>query len=395
MFKKEVFAAIATLIGCIIGAGVLGIPYVIAKAGLLSGLLNIVGIGLAVLVMHLYLGEVVLSTKDNHQLTGYAEKYLGKKGKLLMMFAMIFGIYGALIAYTLGEGVTLSAIFGGSPILFSLIFFIIVSLIVFLGITALKESELLITSLMLITVIIISLLSFSKFDFSNLSLFNPANNSLFIMFSPYGVVLFAFLGTAAIPEMKEELVKNKKAMKKAIIIGTLIPLFIYLLFAFITVGVVGLEGFNSLNIDERVATIALGRMVGPLMVIFGNLFAVFAMATSFIALGTALKEMYEYDYNLNKYLAFFLTISFPFLIFVVDAFIKDVTNFINALGIAGAISGGTTGILIILMFWKIKAAKSKVVFNLIKSKAVGYLLIFLFSLGILFEVLRSSGLIKI
>ena len=396
MAKKEVFEATATLIGCIIGAGVLGIPYVIAKAGLLSGILNIIGIGLAILLVHLYLGEIVLKVKGNHQLTGYAEKYLGKKAKTLMMFAMIFGIYGALIAYTMGEGAALSAIFGGSPILLSLIFFAIVSAIIFIGIKALKRSEFLITLLMLITVVIISLLSFPKLNLTNLTLFNPTANglsNLFLFFSPYGVILFAFLGTVAIPEMKEILGKNKKAMKKAIIIGTLIPMFIYILFAIITVGVVGLEGFNSLGEDERIATIALGRLIGPMMVLFGNLFAVFAMATSFIALGTALKEMYQYDYNLNKHLAFFLTISFPLLIFLIDAFAKDITNFINALGLAGAVSGGTSGILIVLIFWKIKSKKG-IILKFTKSKAMGYFLIFLLSLGILFEVASSLGLIN-
>ena len=51
----------------------------------------------------------------------------------------------------------------------------------------------------------------------------------------------------------------------------------------------------------EIATIGLGKVLGTYFNIFGNLFAIFAMATGFLALGVALKEMYEYDYNINKY----------------------------------------------------------------------------------------------
>ncbi len=74
---KGVYKAIATLIGTIIGAGVLGLPYVISQAGFNLGLILILIIGLAVLYMNLFYGEVVLRTKTAHQLAGYAEKYLG------------------------------------------------------------------------------------------------------------------------------------------------------------------------------------------------------------------------------------------------------------------------------------------------------------------------------
>ena len=102
--RKHFLEAIATLTGMVIGAGILGIPYVIAKSGFLTGLIDLVIIGLAILVLNLYVGEIVLRTKEKHQLTGYAKKYLGKWGKRLMMFSMVFGLYGALIAYTIKEG---------------------------------------------------------------------------------------------------------------------------------------------------------------------------------------------------------------------------------------------------------------------------------------------------
>jgi len=133
MQKKRLFEAIATLIGCIIGAGILGIPFVVARAGFLTGLVNIVVIGFIFLLIHLYLGEVVLRTKGNHQLTGYAEKYTGKTGKYFMFISMIIGIYGAIIAYTLGGGEALASILGWNSLLCSVLFFGIIAWFIYIG----------------------------------------------------------------------------------------------------------------------------------------------------------------------------------------------------------------------------------------------------------------------
>ena len=91
MVNTQLIAAIATLVGTIIGAGILGIPFVVSKAGFLTALPLIVLIGLIFVVVNLCLGEITLRTKGVHQLTGYMEKYLGKSGKFLMMLSMIFG----------------------------------------------------------------------------------------------------------------------------------------------------------------------------------------------------------------------------------------------------------------------------------------------------------------
>ena len=80
---KTFIAGLAILIGTAIGAGILGIPYVVAKSGFLIGLGYIILLGLIILLVNLYLGEIILRTKGKHQLGGYAKKYLGKTGAFL------------------------------------------------------------------------------------------------------------------------------------------------------------------------------------------------------------------------------------------------------------------------------------------------------------------------
>lgn len=371
--KKEVYQAIAVLIGVVIGAGVLGIPYVVAKAGFLTGLLVIILLGSAVLLINLAVGEISLRTNGNHQLTGYAEKYLGRKGKFLMTLSMVIGIYGALLAYIIGVGGALSAIFGLNSFIFSMIFFVFVSGLIYLGIKSIAKSELLLVSIVLLLVLLISGVAIfsGKLNFMNLTEF-----SLSKIFIPYGVILFAFVGASVIPEVREVLIRNRKDMKKAIIIGSLIPLILYILFSFAVVGVFG--G----NVTE-VATVGLGLEFGTIVVILANLFAVFAMTTSFLGLGLALKEMYNFDYKLNHNISWGLALIIPLI-----GFLIGFKSFIQVIGWTGVFAGGLEGILIVLMLWKAKEkGERKPEYSLNYTKLIGVILIIVFILGILNQII--------
>ncbi|MBI2145674.1 hypothetical protein HYU18_05150 [Candidatus Woesearchaeota archaeon] len=365
--EKRFFEAVATLIGTTVGAGVLGIPYVAAQAGIAIGLAHIVIIGVAVIALNLLLAEIVLKTRGNHQLTGYAEKYLGREGKRAMTLAMIVGIYGALLAYIIGTGTAINALIPELPPLAgSLVFFALASGIVYFGLSAVEKSELLLAFLTIstITVIIAAAALSGKFSAANLT-----SQSLTNAFLPYGVVLFAFLGSVAVPEMKEELgPKAKSLLRKAIVIGGIIPIAIYSLFA---ISVVGISG----QATSHIATVNLGRELGQTMLLFANLFAVLAMSTSFIALGLALKEMYTYDYKVNRKVAWLLTCAVPLL-----AFLLGLKSFIAVLGTVGALAGGLEGMLLLHIHKKAQQIRAP------RIKILGGLLFLLFLLGIIYTI---------
>lgn len=377
--KHKLAMATTTLIGTIVGAGILGIPYVIAKAGFLYGFFLIIFLGLAYLLQHLFLGEVVLRTKQQHQIPGYAEKYLGKWGKRIITLSMFLGLYGALTAYLIGEGATLHSIFKiGTPLIYSLIFFVVVFLIVFKGIKAAGKTELIMICLLFAIVLILGIVCFRQINVENFSGFNPAN-----FFLPYGVILFAFIGLPAIPELQEVLVEEKKKMKRAIIIGSVIPIVLYVLFSFIIVGVVSLENFELLGPNERIATIALSIYAHPFLGTLANILAVLAMFTSFLTLGIALKEIFEYDFKLSPWTSLFLTFSFPLVITLFK-----LTTFITVLGVTGAVAGGIDGILIVLMYWKAKLlGDRRPEYSLPKYKFVGIVLMVMFLLGIIYTLI--------
>src|SRR3989338_3015453 len=375
--NTRLFEAIAMLIGTTNGAGVLGIPYVVAQSGLAVGLLHIIIIGTAAIMVNLLLGEIVLRTKGNHQLSGYAAKYLGEGGKKLMTLAMAAAIYGALLAYLIGVGDSISAILPqATPLLAGILFFAVAASIVYLGLKAVERSERLLATLTLavISTIIIGAILSDQFTAANLP-----GTDLQHTFLPYGVVLFAFLGAVAIPEMKEELGRDRRKLKKAIIIGGLLPIAIYSLF---TVAVVGISGAAT----GQIATVELGARMGSAGGGIANLFAILAMSTSFIALGLALKEMYMYDYKIGKNTAWMLTCMFPLI-----AFLVGIKNFIGVIGLAGAVAGGIEGILLVSMHHKAQKKKPerKPEYAFSRNRFLSVALFMMFLLGITYALLAA------
>ncbi len=336
MAKWHIYEAIATLTGAIIGAGVLGIPYVMMQAGVLTGLLVLLIVGAVVTTVNLCVGEITLRTKGLHQLSGYVGIYLGEGGKRLMTVAMVVGNYGALLAYIIGEGRSLAEIFGGNPWLWSTGFFVFGSIILYFGLTAVGISEIVLNAVKFSAfgIVFVLMLSSRFFETSRLAGFDITK-----IFVPYGVILFACLGAIAIPEIKEELSRHLKDMRNAIIAGTCIPLILYALFGIAVVCVTGIA-------TTEVANIGIGRVLGFVPLVLVNIFAILAMATSFIALGFGLKEMYEEDYRIPHVWAFLLTITVPVILILLG-----IHSFIKILGVTGALAGGLEGILLLLTYW--------------------------------------------
>jgi len=385
--KKELYVSIALLMGTIVGAGILSIPYVAAKAGLLTALVDIVLIGLAVLMIHLMIADIsgVHSSKKfnlKHQLTGYVENYLGKKGKTIMAIAMIIGIFGALTAYIIGEGNVLHTIFPSiSSQMFSIMFFIIASTIVLLGLRATGNIDVMIVSFVILSIILIGIFSLGKNVDASVVKF-----SLKDIFIPYGAILFASTGFVAIPEILMTLAKknkiDKNLLKKAIIIGTLIPIILSLIFTIVVTLLVG-KNFLILPQEQQIATVAAGLFIDPFFKILINTFAALAMFTAFLALGLALVQILNFDYGIKRTVAWTIAMFPPLLVFLFGW-----KNFIQTVIFTGVFSAGLEGILISLAH--IKAAslvkRNNIRDFFVKNKIVPYAIILLFVLGILLEI---------
>ncbi|MBT4722678.1 hypothetical protein HN958_01900 [Candidatus Falkowbacteria bacterium] len=361
---------VSTLVGMIIGAGVLGLPFVIAQVGVLPGIILLVVVGVAALVLNLMFAEVVLRTKGKHQVAGYAKKYLGNKVKILEILSMVINGYGILLAYVIGSGIALSAMFGGSPFIFGLIFLAVMGYILFFGLKIVKVFELWMVFIFIVVMAIILVISGYSVDYSNFY-----HTDISKTFLAYGVILFAFSGAAAVVPLREVLRKSEKKIKKAIIIASIVPIVLYILFSVAVVGVTGLE-------TSDVATVGLGQKIGTYMILFGNLFAIFAMATSFLSKGVILKELFMFDFKLSRINSWLLILLPPLILFIFG-----LHNFIATLGLVGGLSMGVSGSIMVLLFWKSKKMGDRnPEFSLPNFRGVGVVLMGMFILGLVYSV---------
>jgi tyrosine-specific transport protein len=224
---------------------------------------------------------------------------------------------------------------------------------------------------LMIVIIVIFCVAFPQIDtvhFSGIDIKNA--------FPAYGVMLFSLSGAIAIPEAIEYLRKRRvKNYKTVIAVGTILPHVLYVLFTVATIGLVGRTIGESAIAD-------LESYLGSSIVIIGALFGIVAIFTSFIVTGVTLMKILWYDYGLPKLLSWLIISILPFILFV-----GGVQSFILIIGIVGAVMGGIDGILIVLIFQKLKkSSKSKPVIVFEFSRLLKWLLLTIFVVGILYEI---------
>lgn len=324
--------AVFVITGMTIGAGVLGLPYVIARSGLVTGLIMIAVWGLVMLLLNLMLGDIAVRTKSNFQIAGLAGKYVGNWAKNLLSVIIIFSGFGALLAYIIGEGQALAAIFGGPSMWWSVFFWSLGAFFVWQGLQTVKRLERILSLTVIILIAGLSIFLLPRMNPVNLAYTDLAN-----FFLPFGVILFALHATPSIAEAHALLPGSEKRFKKAIIIGTLIPIIIYLLF---TLAVVGFFGINT----TEVATIGLGAVFGRPVAILANIFAVMAMATCFMGMGVALKQLFVWDLKVGRHTAEFSVVVVPILLFLFGF-----RSFVEVLDLVGGLFIGLESLLIVLI----------------------------------------------
>ena len=195
-------------------------------------------------------------------------------------------------------------------------------------------------------------------------------------FLPYGVVLFAFAGILAIPEVRELIKMDGRQYKKAIILGTLIPMAVYILF---TVLVVGISGTGT----SHEALAGLSGILSSGAIRIGAVFGILALATSYLVLGLNLKHTFEYDWKTKKVFAGAMVTVVPILLFI-----GGIEQFIEIISFSGAVFGAIFAVLIILIYKKTLTHGDKEPgYTLSVPKLLLWGLVGLFALGGVYEII--------
>ena len=371
---KTIIYAISTLSGTIIGVGLFSLPYIASKVGLPVMLAYFLVLGILVTIVHMFFGELALKTPDYKRLPGFAKIYLGDVGRSVALISMILGLLGAVLAYLIVGGEFLAnffqPFFGGSNLGYTFLYFLLGAIFIFFDIKAVSKIEFWGLVLFVVILGIIFAAGFPAIKLENFSLVAMKTeidfNNLFL---PYGAILFSLWGAALIPEVEEMLQGKKGLLKKIIPISIFIPILIYLFFVFFVLGVTGLETTLS-------ALPGLKNFLNSTIVSLGLFFGVLTTFTSFIALGLTLKKVFWYDLKIEKNVSWGIACFLPLALFLIG--IKD---FIGVISFVGGIMLGIDGILILLMYSKIRPER----------KSLLYPLALVFVLGIFYEIIYFTG----
>ena len=366
LFKNYIYP-VAVFCGGMIGVGFLSLPYIALQSGIWLMLLYFIVLTAIVVVINVIFCQISLKTPDFKRFPGFVGHYLGKWAKLFSMISVIFGTLGVLLVYLLIGGQFLASVLHGNILTYALIYFFIASVIIYFDIKVVARVEFWVIVLLILSLFFVFAMGFSQIKLSNILTTNysdPGGTPATNFFLPYGPLLFALWGIGLIPEIEEMLGKGKKRLKTIIAVSTIIISVFYLLFTFLILGITGSQ-------TEASALVGLKNFLPNTLVSIALLMGALATFTAFITQGIIFKKTLMFDLKIKHWQAFVMTCFPPMILFLIG-----LKSFIPILSFIGGVLLGINGILILLMYKKIKG-RNIIIFPLS--------LIFL--LGIIYEII--------
>ncbi len=371
---ENYYEAVAVMIGYIVGVGVFSLPFFTAKSGLIVFLVLLFGLGAVQYFIHLIYANLIIITKNFHRMPGYIEIYLGTKGKIVVFVAKMIGNTGALVAYIIITGIflyeLLGSTFGGSPFIYASIIFWIEALIVFLGLKMIAKFELVMSGLLLLAVALIVWKGSQVISLENYMAIDWKYALL-----PFGAMLVALDGNGALPMVGKLIHKDSNHFKSVIRTSMLISFSVTLIFS---LAVVGITGSDTTPDSLSGVKAALNGGVVVLALVFG----LFSIITSVLGVAESVKETLWWDFKINKHLAWAITVIVPYSLYVFG-----IDNLSAVISFIGAVGGGFSAIMLIVVFLKIKKQSHLLpMFKKTPKSIWMYVLILLFLVGIFYEI---------
>jgi tyrosine-specific transport protein len=272
--------------GTTIGVGMLALPVATGPAGFFPSLFIYLICWAFMLCTGLLLVEVSLWMPKDTSFISMADKMLGPAGRAVFWIVYLFLFVTVMIAHAAGGGAVLNDITGwdlpswAAVVLYSAIF----APVVYLGAQSVDRLNLILISGVVICYLAFIGVSYNHVDISLLHFSNwgKAWIALPILFT-------AFTYQVIIPTLMTYMERNVKKIRIAIILGSSIPLAIYLIWEFLILGIVPIEGPGGLIEAGAQGQNAVGPLKqfvqSPWVFQIGKYFAFFALTTSFIPLG--------------------------------------------------------------------------------------------------------------
>jgi len=190
-------------------------------------------------------------------------------------------------------------------------------------------------------------------------------------------VLFALSGGVVIPTVLGYFRNNGESSRKAklpIILGSLVPAFIYFLF------IVGVWKLSK-EVSEDAVSGLINRLPSLLLVALGVLGAI-SLWSTYIVIGRNIKKSFEHDLGFPHFYAGLIAVFSPLLLYFLGF-----KNFLGMVAFVGGLFISIEGILIILMWRRASKISNENQFFQKINPLIIYGLLLVFSGGIIYTLL--------
>lgn len=397
----RIVGGILLVAGTAIGAGMLALPVSTGLAGFFPAICLMTIAWIFMTYTALLMLEVNLSMGENNNLITMAKHTLGKWGESVSWIAYLFLLYALTTAYIAGSGpitievvnqltgFTIPSYVGSIPLL------LLFGIFVYKGTASVDYvNRFLMFGLVVTYVLMVAFLA-------------PHVNSALLTFTHWksllvasSVVVTSFGFHIIIPTLSTYLHRDVKALKMVILIGSAIPLIVYIIWELLTLGILPHEGEHGIikGYVEGIngAQLLAGVLGHTTIGVVARFFSFFAIVTSFLGVSLSLSDFLADGFKIKKtrlgrVMLYALTFFPPLFLAVIDP-----RAFLTALEYAGAFGVIVLlGLLPAFMVWSKRYWKHlKSPYTAPGGKASLIIVIILSCLGIGLEIAAQMGLIK-
>jgi tyrosine-specific transport protein len=360
--NNKLVGGILLIVGTSIGGGLLALPIATAQLGFTHAILLLIVCWVVMTTSALLILEINLWHPINSNLISMAATTLGRFGQVVAWVSYLLLLYALLAAYISGGGDFLQHLLSGLHLKFSnrfsaCLFAGLLSFFIYQGIHTVDYVN---RSLMFIKLAATALLVICIFPFVSIDyLLEPGKSySLPAVVTSIMVVITSFGFAIIIPSLRSYFKNDARLLRRAILIGSVIPLVCYILWELVIMGVVPFQGQISLMAMAQSSHSssdlinALSQLLDKSFINFlAKIFTTICLATSFLGValslfdflgdGLAIKKT-----GLYKLLLYILTFLPPLII------ANHYPNaFINALSYAGVLCIVLLILLPAMMTW--------------------------------------------
>jgi tyrosine-specific transport protein len=349
-----VFGGALLIAATMIGVGMLGLPVATGPGGFLPATAVYLLTWVFMLCTGLLLLEVCTWMPKEANLITMTHRLLGPIGQSICWVVYLFLFCTAMIAHVSGGGSTMADLitlsFGvkipeaAAMVIYVLLF----SPVVYLGTRSVDRFNLCMMTVVLVTYFSFIFLSAGDVKMSYLSYvdWQKAWPAIPVLFT-------AFTYQLIIPTLMTYMNQNVKKVRLSIILGTSIPLVVYLIWELLILGIIPTQHLIAAKAEGQTAVMPLKELLqNPWIFNIGSVFAFFVLTTSYVALALAFLDFLADGLKVKK--EGYKKIALCVAIFAPPTVIALVYPgiFITALEYAGGISCALLfGLLPPLMVW--------------------------------------------